>query len=94
MKNWLKKLWNKIKSYTGIDGLLHLLFCYLIVVTCGLIDFIPGVIIAVFLSIFKECYDYSYRDKTKEWNWQHTLHDLVFDAIGILIGVGICLLLK
>ncbi len=93
MKKWFKELRNRIKSYAGIDGLQHLLVCYIIVVTFGLVDWIPGVIVAVFLSIFKECYDYSYRDKTKEWDWGHTLHDLIFDAIGILLGVCMCLLL-
>lgn len=77
----------------GIDGLLHLLICYLIVVTFGLIDWIPGVVVALFLSIFKECYDYSYR-KQNPWDWNHTLHDLIFDAIGILLGVAVCLVLK
>lgn len=94
MKEWLRKLCGKIVNYTGIDGVLHLLLCYLVIVTCGLIDWIPGLMIACFLSIFKECHDYSYRDKSAKYNFGHMVHDLLFDAIGIALGVAICLLLK
>ena len=94
MKNWLTEIWKKFKSFVGIDGLLHFLICYLIVVTFGLIDWIPGVIVAFGLTIFKECWDYSYRDKTVKWDWKHTGHDLLFDFLGILIGIAICIWLK
>lgn len=94
MKEWFKKLWAKIKAYVGVDGLLHFLICYAIVVTFGLLDWIPGVFVALFLSIVKECFDYSYRDKTKPWDYWHTFHDLLFDLLGILLAVGVCLWLK
>ena len=95
MKDWLKNLWAKIKAYIGVDGLLHFLICYAIVVTFGLIDFVAGVVVAVGLSIFKECWDYANATKAGgKWGWKHTLHDLLFDLFGILVGVGVCLWLK
>ena len=93
MKEFIKNLLPAIKNYMGVDGLLHMLVCYAIVVTFGLIEYKAGIIIALGLSIFKECYDYSYR-KQNPWDWEHTFHDLIFDAIGILLGVAVCLVLK
>lgn len=95
MKEWLKALWAKIKAFIGIDGVLHFGICYAIVVTFGLMDYIAGIIFAFGLSVFKECWDYSREKKqTGEWNWRHSLHDLLFDFIGIGLGVAICIWLK
>lgn len=94
MKEWLKNLWAKIKAYIGTDGVLHFGICYAIVVTFGLIDWVAGVIVAFGLSILKEGWDYARRDKTQSWDWKHTAHDLLFDFLGIVFGVLICLWLK
>jgi hypothetical protein len=94
MKAWLNELWKKLKVFIGTDGVLHFLFCYLIVVTFGLIDWIPGVIVAFAVSVFKECWDYSYKNKGSAWDWKHTLHDLLCDFVGIGLGVLICLLAR
>lgn len=94
MKEWLKNLWVKVKAYIRIDGVLHFGVCYAIVVTLGLIDWFAGVIVAFGLSILKEEWDYACRDKMRGWDWKHTGHDLLFDFLGIIFGILICLWLK
>lgn len=95
MKEWIKNLWARVKAYVGVDGVLHFLVCYAIVVTFGLIDFVAGVIVAVGLSILKECWDYAVVTKRGEkWNWGSASHDLLFDLLGVVLGIIICLWLK
>lgn len=88
----MKKIFNTIWSYVQIDGLLHFLVCYALVITFALFDItifpIAGTMVAVFCAIIKECWDASYKHATKK----QIIHDLVFDALGILIAIGICLL--
>ena len=81
------------------DGLLHFLVNYATVLTFTLFDpaLIAGPVVAVFLSAFKECYDVSNFKKAgtevavirKE-----TIHDAIFDILGILAGAGVCLLAR
>lgn len=88
----MKKIFNAIWNYVQIDGLLHFLVCYAIAITFALADPsifpIAGTMVAVFCAIIKECWDASYKHATKK----QIIHDLVFDALGILIVIGICLL--
>ena len=89
----MKKIFKLIWGYMQTDGLLHLLVCYALVVTFALFDTaifpIAGTMVAVFCAIIKECWDASYKHATKK----QIIHDLVFDALGILIAIGICLLM-
>lgn len=88
----MKKIFNTIWNYVQIDGLLHFLVCYALVITFALFDTtifpIAGTMVAVFCATIKECWDASYKHATKK----QIIHDLVFDALGILIAIGICLL--
>ena len=88
----MKKVFNTIWNYVQIDGLLHFLVCYALVVTLTLFDTaifpIAGTMVAVFCATIKECWDASYKHATKK----QIIHDLIFDALGILIAIGICLL--
>ena len=88
----MKKIFNTIWNYVQIDGLLHFLVCYALVVTLTLFDTaifpIAGTVVAVFCATIKECWDASYKHATKK----QIIHDLIFDALGILIAIGVCLL--
>lgn len=90
----MKKIFNTIWNYVQIDGLLHFLVCYALVITFALFDTaifpIAGTMVAVFCATIKECWDASYKHATKK----QIIHDLIFDALGILIAIGICFLLK
>lgn len=87
----MKKIFNVIWNYVQIDGLLHFLVCYAIVITFALADPsifpIAGTMVAVFCAVLKECWDISYKHQTKK----ATIHDAVFDIIGIVTAIGICL---
>lgn len=90
----MKKIFNLIWKYMAVDGLLHFLVCYAIVVTFALADPsvfpIAGTMVAVGCAFFKEATDVAFKKQTK----QATIHDAIFDALGILIAIGICLSLK
>lgn len=89
----IEKIWNWIIKVAGVDGVLHFAVCYVIVVTIGLLDWIAGVFIAVGLAIFKECIDWQ-KHKGEPDYWKHIAHDLLFDALGIVLGILMCLLLR
>lgn len=88
---------NKIKNLIRIDGLLHILVNLSVFLAFALFDpaLIAGIIVTIFISVFKECYDIS---KYKQTNTEkaviikETTHDLICDLIGILTGLLICML--
>lgn len=88
----MKKIFSAIWKYMSTDGLLHLLVCYALVITFALFDAavfpIAGTMVAAFCAVIKECWDASYKHATKK----EIIHDAIFDALGILIAIGICLL--
>lgn len=89
----------KLFSLIRTDGLLHFLVNYATVLTFTLFDpaLIAGPVVAVFLSVFKECYDVSNFKKAgtdKAVIRKETIHDAIFDILGILAGVGVCLLAR
>lgn len=90
----MKKIFNAIWKYMAIDGLLHFLVCYAIVITFALVDPsvfpIAGTMVAVFCAFFKEAWDISFKKQSKK----ATIHDAIFDILGIAIAIGVCFLLK
>ena len=88
----MKKIFNTVWNYVQIDGLLHFLVCYALVITFALFDTaifpIAGTMVAAFCAIIKECWDISYKHQAKK----ATIHDAIFDLLGILIAIGVCLL--
>lgn len=90
----MKKIFNAIWNYVQIDGLLHFLVCYAIVITFALADPsvfpIAGTMVAVFCAFIKEAWDISYKHQNKK----ATIHDSIFDVLGIGMSIGLCFLLK
>lgn len=90
----MKKIFNPVWNYVQIDGLLHFLVCYAIVLSFALADAsifpIAGTMVAVFCAFIKEAWDISYKHQSKK----ATLHDVIFDALGIGMAIGLCFLLK
>lgn len=90
----MKKIINTILKYIAIDGLLHFLVCYAIVITFALADQsvfpIAGTMVAVFCAFIKEVWDISYKHQNKK----ATIHDIIFDALGIGMAISLCFLLK
>lgn len=90
----MKRIINTILKYIAIDGLLHFLVCYAIVITFALADPsvfpIAGTMVAVFCAFIKEAWDISYKHQNKK----ATIHDAIFDVLGICMAIGLCFLLK
>lgn len=69
-------------KWVGTDGLLHFLVCYAIMLTLSpIIGIAWAVIPSVGLSVIKEVIDYCIE---KDNNESQVLHDLIFDAVGIV----------
>ena len=79
----LKKLWNWI----GTDGLLHIETSALIVLACPKSFGVWAYVIAIVADLMKEIYDLA-RGKN---NTPQVMHDLVCDAIGLVIAMVISL---
>lgn len=79
---WIKKLWNWVR----VDGLLHILVCYIIVLTLCQFN-MPwqwASVVALFAGIAKEVYDREHG--TAEW------HDIICDCAGIILAdLVVCL---
>lgn len=90
----MKKIFNLLWKYMAIDGLLHFLVCYAIVITFAIVETtifpIAGTMVAVFCAFLKEAWDVTFKHQDKK----AILHDAIFDALGIVIAVGLCFLLK
>lgn len=88
------KLFKSIWKYMAIDGLLHFLVCYTIVLTLALADPsvfpIAGTMVATFCAFFKEAWDVTFKHQDKG----ATIHDAIFDILGIAVAIGVCYLMK
>lgn len=78
-----EKITNWINSKVGVDGLLHILACKLIVDVCQL--FVPiwiAVLVAVVFALYKEFIN----DKLMK-KGTYSVKDLICNAVGILLGL-------
>lgn len=75
----------EIQSWVGVDGLLHLLVCWLVVLVVTPIRGIwLAVVAAAILSVGKEIWDmFIQKDNSKE----QAIHDLICDGAGVLAGL-------
>lgn len=88
---FLKNLITTIKNFIQLDGLLHFLSCAVIVFTfTPILDNIGNaVIVATVVALTKEYIDMLIlRTNT----WKQSLKDILFDALGIIYAVLICLI--
>nr|DAI51220.1 MAG TPA: putative periplasmic lipoprotein [Caudoviricetes sp.]DAQ75777.1 MAG TPA: putative periplasmic lipoprotein [Caudoviricetes sp.] len=72
---------NQIKKFLKNDKVLHLIYCFAIVVIFGsIMNVVSGIALALIASFGKEAYD---EVKYKGWSWD----DLLADLIGIVLGI-------
>lgn len=83
----VKALFEKVWRWVRVDGLLHILAVYAIVLTfCGPLSWWVADLIAIGVFIIKEVLDLISKKETAEW------HDVICDAIGLILADGvICL---
>lgn len=84
----IKPFIDKIRSLVAVDGLLHFLCCYVIVITCGLVNLTAGIALAAFIAIFKEVLD-----AIEGADFNNIGKDLIFDFIGIAVAAIIIIAL-
>lgn len=80
----------KVKEWVALDGLLHFLVCY-----CLMVAFFPIVgwwnfLVVISLALLKEGVDYFIE---KDNDIKAVAHDLVMDAVGILTAMATLLML-
>lgn len=80
--NKIREFFGRIRSWVRTDGLLHIETSAIIAVAaCGLLGWVPGIIVTVVTGVAKEIYDRVSGKGTAEW------HDVFCDAIGLAIGL-------
>lgn len=85
----MKNIINSIKNWIAVDGLLHMLACYAIMITFGWIDLVAGVILTAGVAFFKESYDKAFKKATTK----EIVHDVICDAIGLVVALLAILIL-
>ena len=78
-KKDMEKIKNAIK-WIGVDGLLHFLICYSMMIALSPIIGWYALIPTIIIAAVKEGYDYHIQ---KDNNKQQVVHDLICDAAGI-----------
>lgn len=83
----MKNLFDKIYGYVRTDGLLHILASIaLTAFLCVFFNMVVACIVAMAIGFLKEYYDRNHNG-TPEW------HDIICDAIGIVIGCILVIML-
>ena len=76
---------NKLIKWVAIDGLLHILVCYSIMLALTpMIGGLLAMLIAMVVSAVKEAYDYYIQ---KNNNREQVIHDVACDVIGMLSAI-------
>jgi hypothetical protein len=71
----------RILNWIAVDGLLHLLVCYSIILTIApIINLWWAISITIIIASIKEIVDYFYQ---KDNNLQQVLHDLICGFVGM-----------
>lgn len=75
----------KWTKWIGIDGLLHFLVCYAMILTfVPIVGFWWSLFATIVASMCKEIFDYFIQ---KDNNKQAVIHDLIMDGIGIICAI-------
>lgn len=88
---FLKNLIKNVINFIQLDGLLHFLACAIIIFTFAPIvgNIGNAVIIATVVALAKEYLDILIlRTNT----WKQSLKDILFDALGVIYAILICLI--
>lgn len=81
----MKSIFNKIKNWIAVDGLLHLLVSALVfMLLTPFVKVWVALFFTAFIGIGKEIYDFFIK---KSNNRPQVIHDLICDCIGIFIGL-------
>lgn len=75
----------KMLKWVGIDGLLHFLVCYAMMLTLApMIGLAWAVLATTGVAVLKEVWDFCIQ---KDNNEQQVMHDIVFDILGIVMAI-------
>lgn len=75
----------KMLKWVGIDGLLHFLVCYAMMITFApMIGLAWAVLATTGVAVLKEVWDFCIQ---KDNNEQQVMHDIVFDILGIVMAI-------
>lgn len=75
----------KMLKWVGIDGLLHFLVCYAMMLTLApMIGLAWAVLATTGVAVLKEVWDFCIQ---KDNDAEQVLHDVILDGIGILIAL-------
>ena len=75
----------KLIKWVAIDGLLHILVCYSMLLTLTpMIGIWLGLLMVVMASAIKEAYDYYIQ---KDNNREQVIHDAACDVLGMLSAI-------
>lgn len=75
----------KMLKWVGIDGLLHFLVCYAMMLTFApMIGLAWAVLATTGVAVLKEVWDFCIQ---KDNDAEQVLHDIILDGIGILIAL-------
>lgn len=75
----------KMLKWVGIDGLLHFLVCYAMMLTFApMIGLAWAVLATTGVAVLKEVWDFCIQ---KDNNEKQVMHDFVFDIVGILMAI-------
>ena len=82
MKKLLETL-KKIKEWVAIDGLLHFLVCYVIIVSLTPLIGWWALLVTILAALGKEAWDYFIQ---KDNNKEQVVHDLICDGVGLVLA--------
>lgn len=71
-------------SWIGIDGLLHFLCCFTLMIITAPIGIWWAIGLTTTIAVAKEVYDYFIQ---KDNNGKQVLHDFIFDISGLLLAL-------
>lgn len=75
----------KMLKWVGIDGLLHFLVCYAMMLTLApMIGLAWAVLATTGVAVLKEVWDFCIQ---KDNDAEQVLHDAIFDVVGIVMAI-------
>ena len=86
-KEKLINLFNKISSWFSIDGLLHFLVCYTLMLTFQpIVGMLWALVVTIIPALIKEAWDYFIQKDNTSYQVKR---DLIFDWFGIAAALAV-----